>query len=249
MQEPTTLPESASPARKRPWLRWFTATLIAALLLAVFHAPILRAVGRLCIYEDEPGSVEWVVLAGGTLSDGRRLYEENGLKGFLLVPYRQSRVVRLQLAPSSLDLFKQELRAAGIPQDAIATLPGEVRSNRQLVEILHTWLETHSGTQIQICCHPFQSRRLAWQLGHGLTREERSRVRLRPSQTTSYDESTWWRSRDGVLVTTQELLRLGLYLARGEDEEEGREWNPEEYERHLPRAPTPHSASAVAVSP
>lgn len=224
-------------SRLRRWGRRGVLLLVGVALLLLFHAPLLRGLARACIYEDSDGPVDRVVLAGGTVDDCLELRPGKQHQRFLLVPYRPSRVVRLKLAPSSMELFEQELHARGIASEAIASLPGEVRNERAFAVLLRDWLAAHPDETVLLRCHRFQSRRMHWHLGDVLTPAERQRVRLRPGRGTSYDESTWWRSRDGILVTCQECMRLAILLLRGSDAEEGHEWEPEEYERLLPLSP------------
>jgi hypothetical protein len=231
---------SPSDAPRRPrWGRRLLVAAVAVTVLAVFHAPLLRSLAGLLVASapGEPAAV--VVLMGQSgpfqqvpIDEVAAALAEGGTSRVLLLEDRTSRVVRAGVIPTLESVLRRELRARGVPDDALTVLAGEYGSAWASARGLRAWLEEHPGTDVTILCGEFHSRRQA-HITRGVMGSELSRrVRWRALPDDRFNTSNWWHTRQGVVELCGAYVALGHTYVMGEPPEVER-WDPEAYERTL----------------
>lgn len=220
------------PRRRR---RRLLALAAVALLLLVFYRPLLTTAARLLIAEDPPAHTDGVLLLGADreLDRAASLYHAGEAHEILLVQDRPGRLQREHVLPPRVELAQRGLAARGVPEAAIRVLPGEAREDWEAARRLGAWLRDNPGVSVSALCDRFGSRRERHILDAVLGADAR-RVYLRAEPHRGFDETNWWRHKDGFLHLLTASIRLTYAELAGEDREPWREWDIDDYEKTLP---------------
>lgn len=225
----------ARPPRRRRWRRRLLIVLALAAGLYFGRAPILRQVGRFLTVEEPSPATYQVLLLGGDRCVEQAVadYRDGAATAILMLSWHAGRLQQYGIRPKYADVVRQQLRADRVPADALTVIPGDVHSEWEVGRCLRAWLEQHPDAQVVALCHQFATRRYRHILDQTLGAEYAGRVRLRALRHRWYDETKWWRDKDGVKDVFNSYLALAYVYLHGEGTEEWREWSPEQYERTL----------------
>jgi uncharacterized SAM-binding protein YcdF (DUF218 family) len=226
---------SAPTGRRR---RWWRGGLLTVLLVGacfyLFRVPILRSLADFLII-DQQGPADYVLILNG---DGRydraaSLYHSGSAPRILLVESRPKRLERMGFESSSISLTERELAARGVPRDAITVIAGQALNDWDRARQLRDWLESQPTVNVLVLCDLFGGRRLRYIFNEILGAEYVSRVRMNALPDRQFDETDWWHHRPAIVYLFDSYLRLVYDRLSGEDREEWREWDPEEYSKTL----------------
>ncbi len=125
------------------------------------------------------------------------------------------------------------LETHAVPATVIQILPGETRNDWDRARILLDWMREHPEEHVALLCNRFGSRRLRIILDRVLGSDAR-RVHLVALADRRYDETNWWRSKDGVVAFWDGFSHLGYVSLAGEGDGPGPSWDADAWERSLP---------------
>jgi uncharacterized SAM-binding protein YcdF (DUF218 family) len=219
---------------RRWWRRGLVPILILGTCLYLFRAPILQSVAAYLVV-DERGPADYVLILDG---DGRydraaSLYHSGSATRILLVESRPKRLERMGFRPSYITLSQRELAARGVPQDAVTVIPGQSRTDWDRARRLREWLQQQPAMSIVVLCNRFGGRRLRYIFDEILGADYAGRVRVSALPERGFGESDWWQNRQATVYVFDSYLRLAYDRLSGEDSEEWREWDPQEYSKKL----------------
>jgi hypothetical protein len=141
---------------------------------------------------------------------------------------------KLGILPNSVAQRRRHLFREGIPGDKVSELPVPRNGAAEAVAALGEWLAARPRDRVMVFCPRFSVRRLAYLAEALLSEEMRDRVVWIPLRARRYDETNWWRSREGVLDVFDAYVRFAHVRWFGLAGRSGREWDPDAYERGLP---------------
>ncbi|MBI4484037.1 MAG: hypothetical protein HY652_14255 [Acidobacteria bacterium] len=121
---------------------------------------------------------------------------------------RPSRLERLGLLPPPHEVWRKVLEAEGVPAEAIVTIGSPVEDRRKRERPLATFLRSRGKSRVIVVASAPWSRLSRNDLLRGLAGSS-VEVRMYPVRPREFDESTWWRSRHG-LVTYFDVYYLWL---------------------------------------
>lgn len=218
--------------RRTRWRR----RLAVAVLLLVFHAPLLRAVGGFLVVGDAPAATDAVVLGGDSdpsvFDDLARMVRRGDTREVLVFDDRSSRLVRLGIVPAPETVARREMAARGVAPGAITVLTGEYPTAWAGARRLRGWMESHPESRVVVVADQFGSRGSRHLTRRVLGPDLAARVSWWPRPDPRFDPSNWWRSRQGVVAVGGAYVALTHAYLFGEPPEAER-WDPDRYESQL----------------
>jgi hypothetical protein len=226
-------PSPVAPVRRR-WGRRGAVLAAALLALLLGHRPLLRLAAGALVAEDSAEGVLWVVPfdADRLADDAAGRCRRAPATRVLLIERPPDRTQRLGVRASWAEELHSALRSRGVPESAVDVLPGGPRSDWDVARALRTWLAGHPGAAVAAVCDRFGSRRLRTVLDQVLG-PDAPRVRVVALPDRRYDESNWWRSKDGVVGFWGGVTGLAYAALVGEGDSPDPDWDADAYERAL----------------
>lgn len=220
--------------KRRGWRRALLLVVLLGVCLYWFRAPILRSVAGYLIVDDPVETVDYVLILPGVdkrYDRAAQLYQAGSR--ILLQQRHPSRLEKMGIKQTFEALSERELTLRGVPHTAITLIPGDVRTDWDRARSLRAWLHQQPNAHVAIICDRFGGRRMRHIYNEILGREDAGRIRFMSLPDRTFDETNWWRIRVAVVDVFTSYLRLGYVCLCGEEPEEGREWDPEEYQKTL----------------
>jgi hypothetical protein len=219
--------------RRRPIVLTAAALLMLAIVL---HVPLLRLGAGVLIADDPLAAPSVVLLAGGDrcLDVARELYGAHAsVRSVLVWQSLPGRLELLGVRPLAEETVRDELIARGVAPESIELLELTPDARLEQIERLDGWLTEHPEHRVLILCDRFSSRLWRLRLDRGLSRANRGRVGLRALPDRRYDETNWWRSREGIKAWFGSVFEQ-LYFRIGRAEpEEMIDYDPDLYEQRV----------------
>jgi hypothetical protein len=159
---------------------------------------------------------------------------EGKTSGLILIEGPPGRLQRLGILPTATVLAKQSLGREGVPEQQLTILDTPGHNNYARVRRLGEWLEEHPGAQIMVVCDRFASRTYYHLFCSLLSPQMLPQIHLRALPNRYYDETNWWKHKEGMIDLLQSYLCYGYSVCHGDDSDTWREWDPDEYETRLP---------------
>jgi len=232
-------PIAQPPGRK--WLRRFALLLFLAGMLYLLRTPLLTGLARLLIVDEHGSPTAWVVALDGHghYAEVAQLCQEHSETRVLLLRLSPSRLEALAQMPSGVEVAKRELDRRGIRGEAVVVFAVTGRPNNDWIEVrcLGQWLAANPEAQITLICDRFRSRHKRMILDRVLPPADAARVRLWPVAHPWYDETNWWRRKEGVLDTFNGFLGLCYTWVCGDTSDRWQSWDADAFERTLEGAP------------
>lgn len=232
--------EVAGPGQAPAGRRWRRGLLRGAVALAVlaglylFRAPLLRSAASALVVDQPREATTALLLLDADRGPERAAesYREGRAGQVLLVEDWPGRAQQLGVLPPYVDVLRRNLKAEGVPEGSINVLNGRAKNDWDRARLLGGWLAGHPGATVTVLCDRFGSRRLARVFGVTLGAEA-SRLRWWAQAERRFDEADWWRHKEGFLRVYSAGVGLGYVWLAGEDREEWRPWEPDQYEKSL----------------
>jgi hypothetical protein len=212
-------------------MRWMV--LFTLLILGVFHAPLLRAFQQGLVFDQTVGVTDYTVVMFGdkaSLDMAQQRWEQHLTKQLIILQMHIPRTVELGLAPRLGDVATQELVKAGVASDVIATHTTHTNTTHAAFRKLAA--ELPNDATVAVLCPHDRSRYLHLVITAALEPEVQSRWSVCSVPVYGYQESQWWRDREGWKRVSSAWLRQFHLLICGEPPA-FQAWNPDEYERSL----------------
>ncbi len=202
--------------RRRP-RRWPYGIVAAAALLLVLYAArgrLLPAAARFLDVSEPPRVVDAVMVLGGEPNTRPVVAAALVRAGFArraLVP--TVRILpggRGDLAPPEHEVIRRVLRARGVPDGAVVTLPCEVSSTRDEARALNRFLDAEPDTAVAVVTNGLHTRRAGMVFRRELGGRA-ARVHFVAAPTDRFGADNWWRSEEGFDCYVTEYLKLTYY--------------------------------------
>jgi hypothetical protein len=222
--------------KRRYWGRGLIVALVLGTCLYWFRAPILRSAAGYLVVDEPSAKADYILLLPGVdrrYDRAAQLYHAGSANSILLVDRCPKRLERMGFLPSFETVSQRELASRGVPANSITVIPGNTRTDWERARCLRDWLRQQPAVQILVFCDRFGGRKLRYILDKTLGAEYAGRVRLKGLPERSYDESDWWQHRAGTVQLFDAYLNLAYTRLCGEESEEWREWDPEEFKKTL----------------
>ena len=232
--------QNTGPGQAPAGRRWRRRVLRGAILLAVlaclylFRAPLLRSAASALVVDQPREATAALLLLDADRGPERAAesYREGRAGNVLLIEEWPGRTVKLGVLPPREDVLRRNLGAAGVPEGAVTVLKGQVKSDWDRARRLREWLAEHPGATVTVLCDRFGSGRLCRVFGATLGADA-GRLRWWAPADRRFDEGDWWRHKEGFLRVFTAGVGLGYVWLAGEDREEWRPWEPDQYETSL----------------
>ncbi len=215
-------PDRAQRLRRRPRMTvrsFIASTALAGIVLS--HSVILRSVAAFLIVDQSPvgqdpqGSALWIRSEDGLAPDGYRSYDEavslfaaNPFCRILVSTGPQSRLVEIGALAGFQETALRALAARGVSEEDVVVLDRSAHGAWQDIGAAQIWLSRNPNAKVVLLCDRFESGRLRHLLNTVLKREDSIRVLLRALPRWNYDETNWWKSRNGIKGVFSAYVRL-----------------------------------------
>lgn len=173
----------------------------------VFHAPLLRMSAKCLIADDALGQCSYVgLLVWHNYPDGDRSYDvaaqwyhqcSSRPAKILVIAPRLNRLEQLGVVATFEALSRRQLQLRDVPRNAISTMYSDSNDDWATARALKRWLAAHPDDSLALTCDAFRSANLRSALNAVLNPPQSARVRLRPLPDRRFNETNWWKSRDG----------------------------------------------------
>lgn len=202
--------------------------LVTAGLLFVFRTPLLRCLAALLVISESSPTATTMLILGGDLrfDEAAQFCREQPHRNVLLEGSPRGRLVRLGILPDPVELGRKELTRRGIRGEQIDVVSWTDPEDSLVIE-LSRWLQEHPQAQVIIVCDAFSSREIRWRFDRELPRLLARRLAVRPMPNRSFDQSTWWHSKPGIMLFVRSWLGLILPAIQSKESRTWRECNPE----------------------
>jgi hypothetical protein len=226
------LESSAVGSARSNWRRWGLLICVVALLLSwVFRVQVLTAAAAPLIFEDPldfPGAA--VVLHGSKAfyDEAAALYQNGIARQILVIKKPPTRSEQLGASVSG-ELTAKRLATCGVLDRALVEVPCKDRRTWTFATALRQWLLEHPTDRLVLICNRFESRRARWILDQVLAKEDRNRVRVRALADPLFDESDWWKRKEGQVDLFNSYIALVYSYLNGDSGPSGPDWTPREY--------------------
>ena len=236
----TSVNAVAKPPRYRRLARRLLATVVVLGCLYVFRAPILRHVGGFLVVHQPAvaGSAILVFDGHGPLYDeAGRLYGVGDVSRVLFFRLHPRRSEQVGAVPSGDLTSRHELARRGVPEASMTVLPAEGRRAWDRAVALRDWLGDHLDENVVLLCDRFESRWIRGVLNRTLDGSDADRVHLQAVADPRYDETNWWRGKEGTIDLFNGYVHLGYVWLNGDGGEVRPDMTPDEYEQAIGASP------------
>lgn len=194
--------------------RWALVLLIVALLFWRMRMPMMRALGDHLITEDPVAHVDAVFVLGGSILDrgmeGARIYERGLSDRF----YFTGAPIPSALAALGIDSTEAECTRtvavnAGLPI-ALTTVLNKGTSTFEEAEALLAQAIADKADTVMIISSRFHLRRVGFVFKDRF-RKKGITVLLHGAPCSTFEEETWWKSEEGLIMLNNEYVKLAYY--------------------------------------
>jgi hypothetical protein len=201
-------PPPPKSARRRRWL-WVAA---AALLLIVFHAPLLRVVGRLPVINapHAEGDLLPVRVDFETLAAVGELFAAGRYERVLIVPNLPRHTDSLGITEPTLVETRRELAARGVPDDRIDIVGKPTAGFRSRVDAACEFVRRHPEKRVTFVTLPFEGRAVRSLAVAALGDEAAKPIAQATHPAAEFDSERWWTARIGVQTVFRGYLRWAM---------------------------------------
>jgi hypothetical protein len=219
------------------WRRAGRRGAVTLLLLAglyLFRAPLLRSAASALVVDQPREATTALLLLDADRGPVRaaECYREGRAATVLLIEGWPGRVVQMGVLPPREDVLRRDLEAEGVPGGAVTVLAGRATNDWDRGRRLREWLAERPGATVTVLCDRFGSRRLCHIFAATLG-PDAARLRWWAAADRRFDETDWWRHKEGFLRVFSAGAGLGYVWLAGEDREGWRPWDPDGYEKGL----------------
>jgi hypothetical protein len=199
-------------ARRKAIIAGIAAALVVGLAL---HGPLLRSLAGPLIADDPVGDYDYVgILQWYNGPDGDRCYDaaadlcrRRPSCQLLLVQSRSNRLVELGILPSFIALTRRQFESRGLPWKSPTILRHNGNDDWATARAIRSWLADRPNVTVVLLCGGFRSAHLRYALDTVLDPTQAARVRVHPLPDRNFDDTNWWKSRNGFKGFGTEWLR------------------------------------------
>ncbi len=201
--------------QRRRWIRWFlTVSLAAAVLIALFHRPLLRGLAQAWIVEQSAGPADAIVVSTGAsreiFAQALTWWREGKAPRLVLTLSKTQSTESAGITMSRVEFCRQQLDAAGVPKSACEFIGKELRLLSEEIPAVQAWASTNDVKRILMPSEPFTTRRIAW-LARRTLHPAGIELTVVPVTTAQYSAHEWWRTKEGLLAMENEWAMMVYY--------------------------------------
>jgi uncharacterized SAM-binding protein YcdF (DUF218 family) len=178
---------------------------------------LLPAAARFLDVSEPPPTVDAVMVLGGGAETrpfvAAALIRAGKARRALVPTVRLSLENEAGLAPSESELIRSVLRARGVREEEIVTLPGEVDSTRDEARGLKQFLDSEPDATVAVVTNGFHTRRARMLFRHEM-RDHMDHVHFVAAPTDHFNADNWWRTEEGFTCYLTEFFKLIYYGLR-----------------------------------
>jgi hypothetical protein len=215
--------------------RWLVGFLVLIVAFYVFRVSLLRGAAELLVIDEPIERSDYVLLLShgdDRFEEAGRLYRDGLAPGVLFLADPPDRLERMGLFASRETVTLQELGIAGVPPSAVSVLHSPEKNDWSRARCLGDWMEAHLDAGVTVLVPRFMSRKCRAVFTRVLGSTKSGRLRWRALTERDYDESNWWRHKEGMLDVFQGYVRCCYVELHGEDNAEWRNWDESECPAH-----------------
>ncbi|HQV39726.1 MAG: YdcF family protein [Flavobacteriales bacterium] len=194
--------------------RWALVLLLVAVLFWRLRIPMMEALGDHLISEDPVAHVDAVFVLGGSILDrgkeGARIYE----RGFGDHFYFTGAPIPSALEALGIDSTEAECTRtvaveAGLPI-GLTTVLNKGTSTFEEAEALLSQAIADNADTVMIISSRFHLRRVGFVFKDRF-RKKGITVLLHGAPCSTFEEETWWKSEEGLIMLNNEYVKLAYY--------------------------------------
>jgi hypothetical protein len=187
-----------------------------------------ESAGCLVLFAEEPGENSHRCYDAAAAA-----YREDPRRRILLIEPKPHTLQKYGILPCSTKVSRRELASRGVANAAIQQISGSAPNAWGAARLLGKWLEDHPQAEAIYYGERFQSRTLSCIHRQVLAPEVARRIGIYCLSAPEYDETNWWKTRNGVKAFMFGHLSLIYARFHGEPDHRQSSWDPEEYARGL----------------
>jgi hypothetical protein len=190
----------------------------------VFRVPILCGIAGGLIVDDRPVHNRRTPAPAVLILDGDRPFDAAARlyhaekRTILVYRGRPDRLVRMGIMQPGDETARRELLKLGVASQDLVLLVGDTDSRSGIAAVLGSWLKEHPDQTVNVLCERFTSRTWKIVLSRAAQLELAGKICIVPLKSRQYDESNWWRSKQGTLAFLNNSIILGFHWWRSGDE-------------------------------
>lgn len=197
---------------------WVLAILVlAAIAVALFRRPLMRAAANLWIVDEPVIKADAVVVLGGGAQNRPFAAADMVARGVttnvLIAQVKPNPTDKLGLTSVESDLSRAVLLKKGVPPAFIRSLGTNVNSTYDEARAVRAWAAQHRPRVIVIPTDLFHTRRVNWLMEKQL-RDLHVDVRVVAVNPDEYNRTNWWKEERGIIAFQNELIKNLLYHYR-----------------------------------
>jgi uncharacterized SAM-binding protein YcdF (DUF218 family) len=187
---------------------------LAALLLFLFRAPLLRTAADIWIIDEIPARADAILVLGGGVQNrpfaAAKLYHAGLAPKVLIFDVASSPTTKLGLTPPEQELTRKVLMAEGVPADAIIEIGHDVASTRDEALAVRVWVTTTKPRALLIPTDPFHTRRVHWLFRKNLQGTSATFI-ISVAPRAEYSADNWWTTEQGLIDFQNEIIKYAFY--------------------------------------
>jgi uncharacterized SAM-binding protein YcdF (DUF218 family) len=179
---------------------------------------ILTGLGSLLVIDDPLQQADIIFLLNGDVQ-GRpfhaaKLFKQGLATQIVVAQEEDSPAAKLGLYPNGTDVAVEIMQQLGVPEDNITVIKikGGVTSTFDEALALRNYVITHDIKQVILVTSAFHTRRTQWIFKKTLA-DSRVLLEVSASPHYNFDQSNWWRTEPGLIMLTNEYIKLFYYFA------------------------------------
>lgn len=205
-------------------------------IVVILHAPLLRSVAWLLIVDQSPASADSVLILAG--NEGHKKASEMLAAGetrrVLVLEDGPSNLVRFGIVEPSHEKTLRRLVEYGVPKEAITVIQHRAGRSEPPLGWLSDWLTKNPDSRLCVLTGRFGSRQVRLAYNDLLTSKQAARVCVVGLPGRQFDETNWWKFRNGIKAVVGEYLALLHARSLGGRHNPGVDyWDALEYEEQL----------------
>ncbi|HEX9924050.1 MAG TPA: YdcF family protein [Anaerolineae bacterium] len=193
--------------------------LLIGFLAFIFRTQLLTGLASFLIVNDDiqqPADI--IYMLNGEVNT-RPFHTVNlfqaGLAPRIVIPRAEDGpAAEIDVFPNDTDASVEVLQTLEVPSDKITILliKGGVTSTRDEAVVLRHYIEEHGIERVILVTSAFHTRRTRWIFDKVLADLDVT-LEITAAPQWKFDETNWWREERGLIMFTNEYLKLVYYLA------------------------------------
>lgn len=213
----------------------FLGLVVVVAACFLFRTALLVAAATVLVVDENGANAGTLVFSGDShlLPEAARFQKDHPQSGMLII-HGRNRLEEIGVVPNGEATVRRRLLARNVPGDSIEFQSYPAWQNDwDAARCLCEWMNRNPASSVCVLSNRFESRIKRRILDSVLGAEQAQRVFVRPVSDVRFDESNWWKCKEGATSFFGSMIWLGHVYWFGDDTAQRREWDPDVYERGL----------------